>query len=232
MSISNHIIHLAPQLFKDYSGGQGKSKFKDTADNQMAALSTLPDVRRVVIHEMGHINDKEMRGRSGQPGAHVKMIEAATAWGTSARMSAYGRSADVEGYAEAFAEWTATGGKTNNQAVLDYGEWFGWTSWTDQVSLAIAAALGMTDQTGDNVIYVMTADGPVHVDSVTGAIVFDGRDLDGFADAADDEAFAIIDQVSLANEWRDELGRFARKGYSHSQHRRRGNGRPVCRVDH
>ena len=160
MAMSNHTIHLAAQLFKDYSGGQGKSKFKDTADNQMAALSTLSDVRRVVIHEMGHINDKQMRRESGRSEHMMNVMDAATEWGTSSRMSAYGRSSDVEGYAEAFAEWTATGGKTNNQAVLDYGEMFGWQSWTEEVALAVAAALGLTvEETGDNVIYVMTDDG-------------------------------------------------------------------------
>ena len=49
-----------------------------------------------------------------------------TTWTGGVRLSEYGRTNHLEGYAEAYAEWSLTGGKSTNAAASMYAETLGW----------------------------------------------------------------------------------------------------------
>lgn len=71
----------------------------------------------VLAHEWGHAANAE-------PFAYP--TEAAVIERRVSGMSDYGKGSEFESYAEAFAEWSLTGGKTTNVAAQQYAHDYGW----------------------------------------------------------------------------------------------------------
>jgi hypothetical protein len=83
----------------------------------MPVSSNVSPVMYVLAHEWGHAFPSKEDARDQT--IHRHSISAGG-------MTRYGKTAPEESYAEAFAEWILTNGKTTNQAALEYAERFNW----------------------------------------------------------------------------------------------------------
>lgn len=79
----------------------------------------LTEAEWTLVHEFGHLLER----RSGESG---DLHDAHSHGDHDHGLSEYGRTNPQEGYAEAFAEWWVSGGKTDNKAAKAYAERFGW----------------------------------------------------------------------------------------------------------
>lgn len=70
----------------------------------------------VLTHEFGHASDETI----------LSYPEFLTFLQFASGLSGYGQSEPAEGYAEAFAEWVLTQGRTTNRASWAYAKRFGW----------------------------------------------------------------------------------------------------------
>lgn len=87
-------------------------------DGAMPVAATTPPWLYTLVHEYGHASDTDL-------GGFGEMLE----WmSLGAGLSVYGQTGPAEGYAEAFAEWILTQGRTSNPAARGYAEAHHWTS--------------------------------------------------------------------------------------------------------
>jgi hypothetical protein len=83
----------------------------------MPASGNVSISQYVLAHEWGHaVNDEPFGAAPNYESAQARV----------AGMSDYGKSSPYEAYAEAFAEWSLTGGKTTNVAAQQYARDYGW----------------------------------------------------------------------------------------------------------
>lgn len=80
--------------------------------------------RYVLAHEWGHAVDTQTNNPRGQK--KFMRPDDLQAVGLVSGMSQYGQTHTYEGYAEAFAEFALTGGKTSNLAVKIYADAYDW----------------------------------------------------------------------------------------------------------
>jgi len=83
----------------------------------VARDSSTTQVRYHITHEYGHV----LMFQHGHGGAAHSAREA-----NKDTLSPYGKTDYKEAYAEAFAEWSLSGGRTDNPAAIDYARKFGW----------------------------------------------------------------------------------------------------------
>lgn len=81
-------------------------------------------VRYQIAHELGHGMDY----RSGHPGGREDGLRKRY----DSSLSSYGKGDDGEAYAEAFAEWLLSDGRTSNPAAKAYAKKYGWAVVTDR----------------------------------------------------------------------------------------------------
>jgi hypothetical protein len=104
-----------------------------TEHNQdvMPSAQGQSPVRYTLYHEWGHLTDPVSLGTRGVGPLHIDHAESQRQmqmWrepGPSGR-SGYGGKLPQEAYAEAWAEWHLTGGKTTNEWARRYADEFGW----------------------------------------------------------------------------------------------------------
>jgi hypothetical protein len=103
-------------------------------DGSTSSRNTMPVSQRVpewvytVAHEYGHAFTPRDLVDSGD-GMTIRPAFLKQWWTSvvsAGDMSAYGESDPVEGYAEAFAEWSLTHGSTSNRAARRYGRRYAW----------------------------------------------------------------------------------------------------------
>jgi hypothetical protein len=103
----------------------------------MPVGDTVPTAQYVVTHEYGHLTEFAAQHTSANenmpPPATVQAafaaanrLSAGLPANSSKGLSEYGRNNAHEAYAEAFAEWTITGGKTDSAVAATYASIFGW----------------------------------------------------------------------------------------------------------
>jgi GNAT superfamily N-acetyltransferase len=112
----------------------------------MPAVEDTPNVAAYTgAHEYGHVraalghDDRSLINTVRIPG----VPDTAGHFGSPEYqgMSRYARSHQVEAHAEAFAEWSITGGKTDNAFALFYAETFGWGDEAEEALVASAPLL-------------------------------------------------------------------------------------------
>lgn len=91
----------------------------------MPAAVGTPDVDYTITHEYGHA-----RGYVGGRGVDFWQQH-------KAGLSPYGRENADEGYAEAFAEWHVSEGRTDNAAARAYAEEYGWHTFSDDTNVPL-----------------------------------------------------------------------------------------------
>lgn len=82
----------------------------------------------ILTHEWGHrLEADAMKSKQGGPDHIVyKLFDVRIAARKAGGLSTYGDSDDHEGFAESFAEWALSRGRTTNPAARVYAETFGW----------------------------------------------------------------------------------------------------------
>lgn len=96
----------------------------------MPASTTVSQAQYVLAHEWGHaVNSERYTTPTDLPAAKARVTG----------MSDYGNSSPYEAYAEAFAEWSLTGGKTTNVAARQYAADYGWAKRWPKATEAAAA---------------------------------------------------------------------------------------------
>lgn len=88
------------------------------AGADMPIGADVPRWLYVLAHEWGHVSDTSL-------GEHR---EWALWWDLGYQLSAYGQTGPAEGYAEAFAEWILTQGRTSNPAARVYADRYSWSN--------------------------------------------------------------------------------------------------------
>lgn len=173
----------------------------------------LVDSRQwTTLHEMGHsaqfsavygIKVANFDDPPSAPQQERDSIDLYQRHNRSPYLSAYASTNQREMYAETFAEWVNTGGQTNNPVVLEWASTMGWTAPLAELAVRVP---GVGPPAGEilppeppNFIMVEFFD-PV-TGAQTGATVYP------------EEQLTIASSVAFKNEWHDEQGRFARKGY-------------------
>ena len=111
----------------------GKMTFEGGADYKMPSVSKVPSYIYTLTHEFGHTRDYRGSGGHHFQGHHDHLEDGHDhnhdddiLHEHGGHMSGYGRTNPAESYAEAFAEWVNTDGKTDNPAVRAYAERFNW----------------------------------------------------------------------------------------------------------
>lgn len=94
--------------------------YNEDPDWFMPTSKDLPGLRYVLTHEWGHALDPQ------QPEVIAVWIRAQALERRKGLLSSYGKKNAHEGYAEAFAEWVLSGGRTKNPVVKLYAREFGW----------------------------------------------------------------------------------------------------------
>lgn len=93
----------------------------------MSSAKRTDPTKYMITHEFGHIHYLDLDRKDGKS---IKTLSKANAlWynpSIKKSLSGYGKSNLVEAYAEAFAEWHLSGGKTRNLAANTYAKTFGW----------------------------------------------------------------------------------------------------------
>ena len=119
----------------------------------------------VITHEYGHV-----RAAVGDdPRAEVKRIGGAIANRGWMGMSTYGQTNQAESHAEAFAEWTLSGGKTTNQAARLYARdlrWPGAPAFSERIEEPLAASAGfpgMDEYMREPLVCIDGPNGPEYV---------------------------------------------------------------------
>jgi hypothetical protein len=90
----------------------------------MPVSSNVPSALYVLAHEWGHAFPDKKDARNTHVHGDAVNAGGMTRYGTSGGTDEEGHAA--EGYAEAFAEWSLTEGKTTNPAALEYARRFHW----------------------------------------------------------------------------------------------------------
>lgn len=105
-------INIKPQ----YATGE---KMMDVDDDFfMPAAKGTDQLDYVITHEYGHVRDRRNRGEVNDDRYNNSA--------NSESLSRYGRTNEYEAYAESFTEYSLTGGKTTNPAVLYYADKYFW----------------------------------------------------------------------------------------------------------
>lgn len=122
------LFDLDAMMHGAYVGGETKKFTADISVNErsftdrspnpngMPVALTVPNWRYVLTHEYGHAFTARRDER--------KVIKTWREYGGD--LSGYGQTSPFEGYAEAFAEWYLSVGRTDNEAALAYARVFGW----------------------------------------------------------------------------------------------------------
>lgn len=90
----------------------------------MPVSKGVPSALYVLAHEWGHAFPDKADARNTHTHKHAVDAGGMSRYGTQGGVDAEGHAA--EGYAEAFAEWSLSNGKTTNPAALEYAKAFGW----------------------------------------------------------------------------------------------------------
>lgn len=100
-----------------------------TSSNAMPVARRVPTWTYTIAHEYGHAFTSRADVDEGD-GKHVRLAFFKEWWLTTLAggMSSYGASDPIEGYAEAFAEWSLTRGSTSNRAALSYAHRYRWAA--------------------------------------------------------------------------------------------------------
>lgn len=96
----------------------------------MPAFGLIAEGSAVIVHEWGHVIDNRKMSDS-QLMQQFRQAGMMNQYGSLNplfyyAMSDYGREAEAEGYAEAFVEWSVTGGDTDNFAAMWYAREYNW----------------------------------------------------------------------------------------------------------
>jgi hypothetical protein len=90
----------------------------------MPVSKDVPSALYVLAHEWGHAFPDKEQARDKHAHHHAVQQGGMSRYGTQGGDGAEGNAA--EGYAEAFAEWSLSNGKTTNKAAQDYAKRFKW----------------------------------------------------------------------------------------------------------
>lgn len=90
----------------------------------MPVSKDVPSALYVLAHEWGHAFPNKEDARNTHTHRHAVDAGGMSRYGTHGGVDAEGHAA--EGYAEAFAEWSLSNGKTTNPAAIEYARAFGW----------------------------------------------------------------------------------------------------------
>jgi hypothetical protein len=90
----------------------------------MPVSKDVPSALYVLAHEWGHAFPSKEQARNTHVHNDAVKSGGMTRYGTHGGKDAEGHAA--EGYAEAFAEWSLSNGKTTNKAAQEYAKRFGW----------------------------------------------------------------------------------------------------------
>jgi len=199
-------IHLHENYATSDAWTDGRTS-EDRHDLRMASSNLVENLRFTVQHEMAHVSQFEQARNMEGREIDTRLLRAAQTAGithkSSPLLSAYGHTSTLEAGAEAFAEWANTGGTTNNPVVQAYAKEFGWTAADSADTTEFT--IERPEAYGDGIIpHVPIDDIAVVVDT------FDGPEYQMVGGT-----LVAPDTMTFANTWRDELGRFAPKGYQH-----------------
>ena len=123
-------VHLTPQLIQ---GNFEQDGITPNTSVQMAAGTMIETIRNTTMHEMGHVSlfEDTFNGDHGNPQSYfndkMQAMSDAVPADEMVYVSDYGQNNTVEGHAEAFSEWVATGGTTTNPVVRKLATIFGWS---------------------------------------------------------------------------------------------------------
>lgn len=117
-------IRISDTVYRDYDN-QGKKWSSWDPKGAMPAAQSVKASTYVLHHEWGHaVDDKGSE-------THLNSYKG---------MSGYGQQNHREGFAEAFAEWSLTGGQTTNEATNSYADLAGWREkWPSLVTTSSKA---------------------------------------------------------------------------------------------
>lgn len=129
-----HIVIAPSADFGEGVGGEttlatGYMRINDKTLKQsiwpgMPVSKDVPSALYVLAHEWGHSFPNKEEARNTDAHKHAVAAGGMTRYGTAGGTGAEGHAA--EGYAEAFAEWLLSGGKTTNKAAQSYAKQFEW----------------------------------------------------------------------------------------------------------
>jgi len=88
---------------------------KDPTHFNIPSASVVSTRQYFLTHEWGHITDE-----------NTNKIRKLVFKQIGGAPSTYGKTNEIESYAESFAEWALTKGKTNYLSVKQYAEYYGW----------------------------------------------------------------------------------------------------------
>jgi hypothetical protein len=209
---SHRTVNLTPELINgDFDPG---GRMPRTGEALTASEEFTAPLRWTVMHEMGHVGlfEEAFNRRPGEQGKEwfneqMTQIADTTPLTDKPFMSTYAQQNTVEMHAEAFAEWTSTGGNTNNPWVNRMAEQFGWSKPAEAgvaQDLPLAASGAPVEPWIPIFPYpagpVTLIDGPEHASYLYG----EPQDPPPVQFASPSFEFA--------NPWHDEIGRFAPKG--------------------
>lgn len=120
-------IMLAKEVTEGKNFSPGFSSFF------MPSAESVSKVRYHIAHEYGHALMQKSENIGGPMNLHKEHKE---------HLSPYGQHDHKEGYAEAFADWHLTGGKTTNPATQAYAKKFGWKTQAEGEAAAKAEQVG------------------------------------------------------------------------------------------
>jgi hypothetical protein len=204
-------VNITPELINgNFDPGGSTERIPSTLTASAALVEPL---RITVLHEMGHVSlfeeafHRQGDLTQGKEWFNEQMIQTANTTPITDKpfMSLYAQENTTEMHAEAFAEWTNTGGNTNNPWVLRMADQYGWSTGRAAEDLPLAAAGAPPIEPWVPIWYF--PEEPV--------ILIDSRD--GASYVYGDAALAATEPVvasagQFMNPWHDEIGRFAPKG--------------------
>lgn len=126
--------------------GINVDKFKDGFQMPSAKKGNTKNMDYLLTHEYGHHVDFE---RHSNNGSHYDRHPLYSNSSFKSYLSRYGKSdaRGVEGYAESFAEWNHSGGKTKNPAAIAMARYEG---WADPAELRASAQVDVSSQNLDS----------------------------------------------------------------------------------
>ncbi len=110
-------FNLGVMVANPYSAETAASKWS------MPSAHTNDPTAYTMTHEYGHSKYFQSTDMKTQVRLGVEVFKRPD---VKSALSEYGRTNHLEGYAEAYAEWSLTGGKSTNKAVATYAETFSW----------------------------------------------------------------------------------------------------------
>lgn len=123
---NTNVIHINKYVMD--KGINEQNRLNDLAgmdydDGWFGSSYASSPIKHVVSHEYGHVLDYNSRTVKSSLKSKVLYAKAKS---DASDLSLYGKTSKEEAYAEAFADWTTSSGKTSNDTTKNYANSYGW----------------------------------------------------------------------------------------------------------